>query len=185
MYSTLFLCYHDSDERLFRGKEVQMMDASVGTLLMIICYVFGTGLVILEAFMPGFGIAGIAGVILEIVGIVLTNTYFGLTWSLIATLAALIFVGFAIFFSYRSAMKGRLSKSALILKDTEQSVPVPPDMKSWLDQKGVTVTALRPAGFVEIGGRRLNASTTGEFLSKGTSVKVTGAEGDHLIVTKA
>ena len=70
-----------------------MMDASTGTLLMIVCYVFGTGLVILEAFMPGFGFAGIAGVILEIVGIVLTNTYFGLTWSLIATLAALVFIG--------------------------------------------------------------------------------------------
>ena len=41
-----------------------MMDASTGTLLMIVCYVFGTGLVILEAFMPGFGFAGIAGVIL-------------------------------------------------------------------------------------------------------------------------
>ena len=170
---------------LFRGKEVQMMDASTGTLLMIVCYVFGTGLVILEAFMPGFGFAGIAGVILEIVGIVLTNTYFGLTWSLIATLAALIFIGIAVFFSYRSAMKGRLSKSALILKDTEQSVSAPPDVQSWLNQKGVAVTALRPAGFIEISGRRLNASTAGEFLPKGSSVKVTGAEGDHLVVTKA
>ncbi len=161
------------------------MDASVGTLLMILCYVFGTGLVLLEAFMPGFGIAGIGGIILEITAIILTNTYFGMTWSLVATFALLVFAGTAIFFSYRSAMKGRLNKSALILKDTEQSVPVPPDMQTWLDQKGVTVTALRPAGFVEIGGRRLNASTTGEFLSKGSSVKVTGAEGDHLIVTKA
>ena len=166
------------------GKEVCTLDASVGTLLMIICYVFGTGLILLEAFMPGFGVAGIAGIILEIAAIALTNTYFGLTWSLIATLAVLVFIGIAVFFSYRSAMKGRLSKSALILKDTEESVSSSPDSESWLDQEGTAVTALRPAGFIEIGGTRLNASTDGEFLAKGSAVKVTGAEGEHLIVSK-
>ena len=87
------------------------MDASTGTLIMILCYVFGTGLIMMEAFMPGFGIAGIAGIILEIAAVILTNTYYGLLWSLIATFAVLLFVGIAVFLSYRSAMKGRLSKS--------------------------------------------------------------------------
>lgn len=151
---------------------------------MILCYVFGTGLVVLEAFMPGFGVAGFAGVILEIAAIVLTNNYFGLVWSLVATLIVLVFVGITVFLSYRSAMRGRLSKSALVLKDTEQSVSAAPDMQSWLDQKGTAVTALRPAGFIEIGGVRLNASTAGEFLPKGTEVQVTGAEGDHLVIRK-
>ena len=162
------------------------MDASTGTLIMILCYVFGTGLIMMEAFMPGFGIAGIAGIILEIAAVILTNTYYGLLWSLIATFAVLLFVGIAVFLSYRSAMKGRLSKSPLVLKETETSAaPAPtPDLQKWMDQEGVTVTALRPAGFIEIGGVRLNASTSGEFLAKGTSVRVTGAEGDHLVIQK-
>ncbi len=160
------------------------MDASVGTLVMILCYVLGTGLVIMEAFMPGFGVAGIAGLILEIAAILLTNQFFGLTWSLIATFAVLLFIGVAVFISYRSAMKGRLSKSALVLKDTEDSVSSAPDMQSWLNREGVAVTALRPAGFIEVDGTRLSASTSGEFLSKGTSVQVVGAEGDHLVIRK-
>ena len=160
------------------------MDASTGTLIMILCYVFGTGLIMMEAFMPGFGIAGIAGIILEIAAVILTNTYYGLVWSLIATFAVLLFIGIAVFLSYRSAMKGRLSKSPLILKDTETSAVPAPDTQKWLDQEGVTVTALRPAGFIEIGGVRLSASTSGEFLTKGTSVRVTGAEGDHLVIQK-
>ena len=160
------------------------MDASTGTLIMILCYVFGTGLIMMEAFMPGFGVAGIAGIILEIVAVVLTNNYYGLLWSLIATFAVLLFVGIAVFLSYRSAMKGRLSKSSLVLHETESGASSAPPLESWADREGTAVTALRPAGFIEIGGVRLSASTSGEFLTKGTSVRVTGAEGDHLVIQK-
>ena len=97
---------------------------STGTLIMILCYLIGTGLIIMEAFMPGFGIAGISGIILEIVAIVLTSTHFGMLWGLIATFAVLLFIGIAVFISYRSAMKGRLSKSPLVLKGEESGVHV-------------------------------------------------------------
>lgn len=157
---------------------------STGTLIMILCYLIGTGLIILEAFMPGFGIAGISGIILEIVAIVLTSTHFGMLWGLIATFAVLLFIGIAVFISYRSAMKGRLSKSPLVLKGEESSVQAAPSLQGWTDREGVAVTALRPAGFIEIDGTRLNASTSGEFLEKGTAVRVTGAEGDHLVIRK-
>ena len=157
---------------------------STGTLIMILCYLIGTGLIIMEAFMPGFGIAGIAGIILEIVAIVLTSTHFGMLWGLIATFAVLLFIGIALFISYRSAMKGRLSKSPLVLKGEESGVQAAPSLQGWTDRDGVAVTALRPAGFIEIDGTRLNASTSGEFLEKGTPVRVTGAEGDHLVIRK-
>lgn len=161
------------------------MDASTGTLIMILCYVFGSGLIIMEAFMPGFGVAGIVGLILEIAAIVLTNMHYGLVWSLVGTFLVLLFIGIAVFVSYRSAMKGRLSKSALVLKDTEPAESAAaPALSEWQGKEGTTVTALRPAGFIEIGGTRLNASTSGEFLTKGTAVRVVGAEGDHLVIRK-
>ena len=161
------------------------MDVSTGTLIMILCYVFGSGLIIMEAFMPGFGVAGIAGLILEIAAVILTNTYFGLTWSLIGPFLVLLFIGIAILLSYRSAMNGRLSKSALVLKETEATAgAAAPALSDWLDKEGTAVTALRPAGFIDIGGTRLNASTSGEFLAKGTAVRVVGAEGDHLLIRK-
>ena len=160
------------------------MDASTGTLIMILCYLFGSGLIIVEAFMPGFGIAGIAGAVLDIAAIFLTKKYYGLVWSLVATLAVLVFVGIAVFFSYRSAMKGRLSKSPIVLKDTEAVGAPVLSAEDWTGREGTAVTALRPAGRVEIGGVRMNASTSGEFLAKGTAVKVVGAEGDHLVIRK-
>ena len=161
------------------------MDPFSLNLIMIIGFVIGSGLIIVEAFIPGFGIAGISGAVMEIAAIILTHRYFGLMWSLIATFLVLLFIGIAVFLSYRSAMKGRLSKSALVLKDTENSAPsASPAVQEWLDREGTAVTALRPAGFIEIGGTRLNASTSGEFLAKGTPVRVVGAEGDHLVIRK-
>ena len=157
------------------------MDASLSTLIMILCYVVGTGLILMEAFIPGFGIAGIAGIILEIVAIALTNAGFGLVWSLAATFIVMLFIGVAVFLSYRSAMKGRLSKSALVLKDTEAPAgEAKPD--HWIGREGVAVTSLRPAGQIEIDGTRLNAASDGEFIKRGTPVLVTGAEGDHYTI---
>ena len=45
------------------------MDPFALNLIMIICFVVGSGLVITEAFIPGFGVAGISGIILEIVAV--------------------------------------------------------------------------------------------------------------------
>ena len=161
------------------------MSESLGLLIMIVCYVVGSGLLILEAFIPGFGVAGTLGIILEIAGIVLTNTYHGLAWSLGATFLVLLFVGTVIFLTYRSAKKGRLSKSAFILSDSESSAASSvPSLQDWLDREGTAVTALRPAGSVEIDGTRLNASTAGEFLPRGTAVQVIGVQGDHLLIRK-
>ena len=105
---------------------------------------------------------------------------------MIATFAVLLLIGLAILLSYRSAMKGRLSKSPLILKNEESAQPVSDTaaMAAWISREGTVATPLRPAGFIEIDGERLNAATTGDFLERGASVLVTGVEGDHLVVCR-
>ena len=45
------------------------MDPFSLNLIMIIGFVIGSGLIIVEAFIPGFGVAGISGVILEIIAL--------------------------------------------------------------------------------------------------------------------
>ena len=45
------------------------MDSLTLNLIMIFSFIIGTGLIILEAFIPGFGIAGISGIILELVAV--------------------------------------------------------------------------------------------------------------------
>ena len=45
------------------------MDPFALNLIMILCFIVGSGLIILEAFIPGFGVAGIFGIILEVVAL--------------------------------------------------------------------------------------------------------------------
>lgn len=160
------------------------MDLLTGNLILIICLITGTALIILEAFMPGFGVAGISGIVLEIIAVISAARNYGTVFALILTGIVMLLVGCAVFFSYKSAVNGRLSKSHLILKGTEA-----PDAKaaegsldSWKGSEGVTVTALRPGGYIEAGGSRINASSAGEFIPKGQKVQVIGSEGDHVVV---
>ena len=165
------------------GKEVSALDFISGNLLLILCALAGLGLLLTEAFMPGFGIAGVSGIILEIIAIYLTWAGHGLVAGLFMTLGVLLVIGLAVFLSYRSAMRGRLSKSDLILKDTQEAaVPVTDALRSWIGKEAVVATPLRPAGFVDVGGQRLSAASSGDFLEKGVRVQITGAEGDHLVV---
>ena len=97
------------------------MDPFALNLIMIIGFVIGSGLVIVEAFIPGFGVAGISGVVLEIVALRCCWLLHGIVPTLLALAGVLLIIGLAVFLSYRSAMNGRLSKSHLVLNDTEEA----------------------------------------------------------------
>ena len=158
------------------------MDPFALNLIMIIGFVIGSGLIIVEAFIPGFGVAGICGVVLEIVALRCCWVLHGIVPALLALVGVLALIGVAVFLSYRSAMNGRLSKSHLVLKDTEKTAAE--DKPDWIGMEGVAVTALRPAGQIEIDGTRLNAASTGDFIEKGSPVLVTGREGDHYVIKR-
>ena len=158
------------------------MDPFALNLIMIIGFVIGSGLIIVEAFIPGFGVAGICGVVLEIVALRCCWVLHGIVPALLALVGVLALIGVAVFLSYRSAMSGRLSKSHLVLKDTEKTAAE--DKPDWIGMEGVAVTALRPAGQIEIDGTRLNAASTGDFIEKGSPVLVTGQEGDHYVIKR-
>ena len=159
------------------------MDPFTLNLIMIIGFVIGSGLIIVEAFIPGFGVAGICGVVLEIVALRCCWLLHGTVPTLLALAGILLLIGLAVFLSYRSAMNGRLSKSHLVLKDTETAADgTKPD--HWIGMEGVAVTALRPAGQIEIDGTRLSAASTGDFIEKGSPVLVTGQEGDHYVIKR-
>ena len=159
------------------------MDPFSLNLIMIIAFVIGSGLIIVEAFIPGFGVAGICGVVLEIVALRCCWLRYGTVPTLLALVGVLLLIGLAVFLSYRSAVNGRLSKSHLVLSQTESAVEDDkPDR--WIGMEGVAVTALRPAGTIEVEGTRLNAASAGDFIEKGAPVLVTGTEGDHYTIRR-
>lgn len=152
------------------------------TLLSGLCFAFGMFFVIVEMFHPGFGIFGIAGVILLVAGVSLTAK------SLIQLLVMLIIIVAilcaALVVVLKSATKGRLSK-ILVLHEAqkkETGYTGSEDLKFFLDKEGVATTILRPAGTADIEGVKLDVVSQGEFIQKSSKLKVIEVEGRRIVV---
>ena len=163
------------------------MEFLSSNLPLILFFVVGFGLLMAEAFMPGFGVAGVLGIVMEVLAVYQVWVHYGLFPAVIFTLAVLALIGLMVFLSYRSIMKGRLSKSALVLKDAQQPEvdSTVKALETLVGQEGIAVTPLRPEGQVEVNGIRVSAASGGDFLEKGTRVRVTGTEGNRALVRPA
>ena len=164
-----------------------MMDMILQNLPILICFVFGLGLLIVEVFMPGFGLPGVSGIALEIVSIVLTYMRHGGLAALGMTLIILACVAAAISIALRSVNKGRLSKSPVILTETEsasEGYVTSKDMEIFLGREGKTKTVLRPSGMAEFDGVKLDVVADGEYIPKDTLVRVDHVEGARIVVRR-
>ena len=101
------------------------------------------------------------------------------------TLIVLSILAIAISMSLRSAANGKLSRSKLVLNDTESNEAgyrSTEDLDVFLGKEGVTTTVLRPTGMAEFDGVRLNVVSEGEFIQSGTRVQIVRVEGSRILV---
>ena len=162
-----------------------MLEWIAVNLPLLVCFLVGIGLLVLEAFMPGFGLPGISGIVMEIVAIVLTWVNHGPVAALGLTIIVLSLIAIAISMSLRSATKGRLSRSKIILKERESNEAgyrSAEDMQVFLGKEGETTTVCRPTGMAEFDGVKLNVVSDGEFLPAGTRVRIVQVEGSRIVV---
>jgi len=159
----------------------------INNLPILICAVLGIGLLVVEMFMPGFGIPGISGLALLAVSVIFTWTQYGMLAGLGMAVIVLALGGLVIILSLRSAAKGRLSRSPLILKggqSREEGFAAADDLSGYLGRSGKTLTVLRPAGIAEFDDVRLNVVSAGEFIQKGAPVVIRQIEGARILVEK-
>lgn len=162
-----------------------MLEFIAANLPILVCFVVGLGLIVLEAFMPGFGLPGIAGVILHVVAVVFTWINHGPVAALGMTVILLSIIAIAISISLRSAANGKLSKSRIVLNETESNEAgyrSSEDMQVFLGKEGVTTTVLRPTGMAEFDGVKLNVVSDGEFIQPGNKVQIARVEGSRIVV---
>lgn len=153
-------------------------------LVQALILVIGLGLVVFEMFYPGFGAPGIIGIILLLVGIIWTAQ--SLFEALVMIIILLAILGLALTFVLHSATKGKLSK-ILILTDSlkkESGFSGTEDMEYFLGKEGITQTILRPSGTAEFDGVKLDVVSQGDFISKGTEVKIIQVSGRRIVVQK-
>ena len=159
--------------------------ASWGSAPWIALVIVGYCLVVVEMYVPGFGLRGISGLICLIVGIFFLSGGSVLT-GLIVTLIVVALLCVALSISMRSAARGRLAKSRFVLKETSTS---PDDQDNalsyYVGKTGTARTILRPAGVAEFEGVRLNVLTDGDFIDENAKIVVERVEGNRIFVRKA
>lgn len=145
-------------------------------------FIVGILLLIAEMFVPGFGVAGISGVVLLVIGIVLTaRTPFE---AFIMVIILIILIAIVISVVLRSATKGKLAKKLILNLTSKQELgySASKDSTDMVGKTGTAVTTLRPAGIGEFDGVRLDIVTEGGFIDSNTKIKIIRVNGSRIVV---
>jgi membrane-bound serine protease (ClpP class) len=175
---------------LFFGSSYILQLASI---LEILLFVIGLGLLLAEIFIiPGFGIAGISGIILIFASIFLSllgSEPFidmnAVSLAIIQLSGAMLFALLGMFFLVRFLPKSR-AFNKLVLSEAEKAehgfVSYQSE-KDLIGKTGIAFTTLRPGGTAEINGRRIDVVADSEYIDKDVKIKVLRVEGIKVVVT--
>ena len=164
----------------------------------LIIFVVGMLLIAIEIFaIPGFGVAGISGIVLVLVGLtvaMIDNDIFRDTrpFAWIEIVRPLVVVAFSLFAGLVASilLSKRLISSPAFpglalnssLTQEEGYVGIDKHQKDMLGMVGVALTVLRPSGKVEIGDEIFDAVSEDGFINKGEEVKVVKDEAGQIYV---
>lgn len=158
--------------------------AGMADYWVLFLFVFGIALMLVEAFMPGFGVFGVSGLISTLVSIVLAAV--SVQTGMVMLLVSFLLAGVFSFFSFRFfANRGALRH--IILSEEERvelGYTAPLDQQNLVGLEGVALTTLRPSGSAEIEGRRIDVVSDGAYIPAGEKLIVDRVEGVRVIVRK-
>lgn len=166
----------------------------------ILLFIVGVVLVIIELFaIPGFGVAGISGIVLIVTGLTLSMidnigfdfsrvAFKGVVISffivIIASFASLV----SSFFITRKLFGSHTMFGDLALMSTQESskgfVSADRHYADMVGVQGTTRTILRPAGKIEINGEVFDAVAASGYIEKDEAITVISYENAQLIVRK-
>jgi membrane-bound serine protease (ClpP class) len=145
----------------------------------------------LELFViPGFGVAGIAGIVALTAGLGLALVGAGATTSVIIAAFGRLAIAMLLALAGGLALLRllpRLPVGRRLVLETEMgadqgytSTPVTDRLQ--LGRIGTALSPLRPAGVADIGGLRVDVVSDGGFVDAGASIEVTRVEGNRVVV---
>ncbi len=159
----------------------------------LLLVVAGVILLALELLViPGFGIAGILGIVAILASLVLSLTGPGDTATFILTAAgrvvfALLFALLASLILLRFLPRLPFGRRLVLqrgLSAAQGYASAPESDAQWLGKQGRASSPLRPAGIVEIDGERVDVVSDGELIDAGELVEVTRVDGNRIVVRR-
>jgi len=165
----------------------------------ILLFVVGLALLAVEIFLiPGFGVAGVAGLLLVLLSLYFasvprdfsipdegiawqTDWFERVLWRFVGVLAAVAGLGYvAAKVLPRAPVLGRMFLPAPF-PETAGGAPAPGVVAG---ARGTALTPLRPAGIAVFGADRVDVLSEGDFVERGATVLVLRREGNRILVQR-
>lgn len=153
-------------------------------VLGIFLIIVGAILLVLEVFIPSFGL---------LTGCAIASVAAGL-WMFFRESPATGWLGVAIavvimpitwIITYRMFPKTRFGKSVTLAgpkREKGDAIPDTPELEHMLGETGTVLTPLRPVGMCEFGGHRFECVADTGYVEKNKTIKVIHVEGTQLTV---
>lgn len=166
----------------------------------IILFFIGVLLLAVEVFViPGFGIAGIAGIVAVVSSLVLSliRNIDGFDFSFVPqqqmgvaflTVGVVLIAGvLSFFFGGEKLMIFAFNNSSIgnttsLKNDADFTLSGIKELKALVGKEASVISDLRPSGKIEIENERYDAVSDGEYITKGSLVKVIKVDENRLIV---
>jgi membrane-bound serine protease (ClpP class) len=176
--------------------------AGIASMADIIILLAGIALLLIEVFLiPGFGVAGILGLLMIVVGLLMSftpteapgpiwptfnyrYTLQGLKWGMTVLaggmLTSLVLMAILSRFMPQMPVVGRVVAPNPTQADVAADIPYPFDAR--VGDEGVAESRLRPAGKARFGSTLVDVVTEGEFVNAKTPVRVIERRGNRVVV---
>lgn len=157
-----------------------MLEMISANLPIGLCLLLGAGLMILEVFLPGFGLPGISGIVLIAAGVVLAAISHGMLVAVVILLVVIALLALVVSWVLRSASRGNCHSE--IFLNEKDDLTTREDMKVLVGKRGRTASVLRPAGIGNFDGVRLNVVTEGGFIERDVPIEIVSVDGTRIVV---
>lgn len=156
-----------------------------GTVV-VVTIILGFVFLLIEILvLPGFEVAGITGLLLLLVAVVIS--YLKLSTAVAIASAVIAFSGLAMIIIWFIFIfpKTQMGKSFVLnsASTKENGYVAVEDKTRYIGVEGVTTTPLKPSGFMRANDERLDVTSECEFVEKGVEVRVVRVNNGRLIVS--
>ena len=159
---------------------MRMLTNLMANLPILLCLMLGAALMIVEVFLPGFGLPGVSGIVLIGAGTVIIWLKAGALTALATLLVVIAVLAVLISYMMRRATEGG-AHARIFLREKEE-LRSGEDMQVLLGKQGRTTSVLRPAGIGDFDGVRLNVVTEGSFIERDRPIEIVNVDGARIVV---
>lgn len=150
----------------------------------LILFMIGMILAVVSMIVPGLGVPEIGSFIFIVAGVILAVD--SVTTAILSLSVAIILTAIISVLLIKLGFRSQVLKKIVLDSNhsSEKGFLSTDSMAIYLNKVGLATTDLRPSGFVEIEGQRLDALSESDMITKGSKVKVIKIEGSKIFVRR-